>query len=78
VRSPVWVIEGTDGNIDSLRVMKDANKNPQVHFVEVPGASHFSVLGPVNELIAGKIQKDTGPTCNIELTGAEAGKLFGR
>lgn len=78
IRSPVWVIEGTAGNIDSLRAMKAANKNPLVHFVEVSGASHFSALGPVNELIAGKIYKDTGPTCNISLTGEEASKLVGR
>jgi dipeptidyl aminopeptidase/acylaminoacyl peptidase len=78
IRSPVWIIEGTDGNIGSLRAMKAANKNPLVHFVEVSGASHFSVLGPVNELIAGEIYKDTGPTCSISLTSEEATKLFGR
>ena len=78
IRSPVWVIEGTGGNIDSLRAMKAANKNPLVHFVEVSGASHFSVLGPVNELLAGKIYQDSGPACNISLTGEEASKLIGR
>ena len=78
IRSPVWVIEGADGNIDSLRAMKSANKNPLVHFIEVDGASHFSVLGPVNELIAGKIHKDTGPNSNITITSEEAGKLFRR
>ena len=78
VRSPVWVIEGTGGNIDSLRAMKVANKNPLVRFVEVQGADHFSVLGQVNGLIAGKVHTDTGPTCNIALTSEEASKLFGR
>ena len=72
IRSQVWVIEGTGGNIDSLRTMKSANKNPNVHFVEVRGADHFSVLGPVNGLIAGKISQDTGPTSNIALTSEEA------
>lgn len=78
VRSPTWVIEGTGGNIDSLRAMLAANKNPQVHFVEVSGASHFSVLGPVNEMIAGKIYKDAGPACGISLTSEEASRLFAR
>jgi dipeptidyl aminopeptidase/acylaminoacyl peptidase len=78
IRSPTWVIEGTDGNIDSLRAMKAASKNSLVHFVEVDGASHFSVLGPVNELIAGKIYKDSGPACSITLTSDEAQKLFHR
>jgi len=78
IHSPVWVIEGTGGNIDSLRAMKAANKNPLVQFVEVRGADHFSVLGQVNELLAGKIQADTGPTCTITLTSDEASKLFGR
>jgi acetyl esterase/lipase len=73
VRSPTFVIEGTgDGNIGSLRSMKSANKNPQVHFVAVEGADHFSVLGPMNGVIAGKITKDTGPSTNITLTAEEA------
>ena len=50
VHSPTWLIEGTDGNIDSLRTMKrDAAKlptNPNLHFVIVNGASHFNVLAP--------------------------------
>ena len=78
IRSPTWVIEGTGGNIDSLRTMKAANQNPLVHFVEVRGANHFSVLGPVNELIAGKIHEGIGPTSNVTLTSEEASKLFAR
>lgn len=78
VHSPTWVIEGEDGNIGSLRAMKAASKNSQIHFIEVPGASHFSVLGPVNELIAGKIIQDTGATCAISITPEEAKKAFGR
>ncbi len=76
IRSPVWVIEGTRGNIDSLRAMKSASRNPLVHFVEIQGADHFSLLGPLNELIAGKIHADTAPTCNVTLTSEEATKLF--
>jgi dipeptidyl aminopeptidase/acylaminoacyl peptidase len=78
IRSPVWVIEGTGGNIDSLRAMAASNKNSLVHFVEARGADHFGVLGPTNELIAGKIIQDTGPSCNITLTSEEVSKPFGR
>jgi acetyl esterase/lipase len=78
IRSPVWVIEGTGGNIDSLRAMKAANQNPLVHFVEVRGADHFSLLGQLNLLIAGKIYADTGAKCNITMTSEEATKLLGR
>jgi pimeloyl-ACP methyl ester carboxylesterase len=77
ITSPTWVIEGTvDGNIGSLRAMKRANKNPQVHFVSVKGADHFSVLGPMNGVIAGQITKDTGAACNINLTSEDASALF--
>ena len=78
IRSPVWVIEGTGGNIASLRAMKDSGNNPLVQFVEVLGADHFSVLGPMNELIAGKIHEDSGPTSNITVTNEESSKLFAR
>ncbi len=72
VQSPTWVIEGDGrGNSDQLRLMKAATSNPQLHFVEVAGASHFSVLGASNGVIAGKIAADTGPNCNIALDGDE-------
>jgi dipeptidyl aminopeptidase/acylaminoacyl peptidase len=80
ITSPTWIIEGTDGsgNIASLRAMKAASRNPLVHFVEVEGADHFTVLGPVNELIAGKILKDRGPASSLTLTSEEATGLFRR
>jgi dipeptidyl aminopeptidase/acylaminoacyl peptidase len=78
IRSPTWIIEGTGGNTEDLRAMKAANKNSVVHFVEVRGTDHFSVLGPVNELIAGKIHQDAGPSCNIVITSEEASQLIRR
>ena len=41
--------------------MRRTSTNPNLHFHEVPGKSHFSVLAPTNRLIAAKILKDTGP-----------------
>ena len=79
VQSPVWIIEGVnDGNIDSLRAMKNSSPNAKTHFVEVQGADHFSVLAPTNELIAQKILQDTGATSNLALSEAEVNSRFGR
>ena len=56
VQSPLFVFEGTNqGNIASLRAMAKASTNPLIHFFPVGGATHFSVLAPINELIAAKI-----------------------
>jgi dipeptidyl aminopeptidase/acylaminoacyl peptidase len=79
VQSPVWIIEGVnDGNIDSLRAMKNSSPNAKTHFVEVQGADHFTVLAPANELIAQKILQDTGATSNLALSEAEVNARFGR
>lgn len=74
IRSPTFVIEGENGNSDALRRMQqEAKAIPSVplHFVAVPGASHFSVLAPANALIAGRILADTGATPSIALDAAE-------
>lgn len=71
IRSPVWVFEGTSGNIDSLREMAKASKNPTIHFTEIEGSDHFAILAPTNEIIAQKILKDTGEVSNISFSKAE-------
>ena len=56
VRSPLFVLEGTDGgNADQLKLMRKQTDNPQVHFYEVAGVDHFAILAPVNALLAQKI-----------------------
>ncbi|WP_157778393.1 hypothetical protein [Massilia violaceinigra] len=67
VRSPVFVIEGAGGNIDSLQ----ATRNPRIRFVPVPGADHFNVLAPANRVIAQKILRDSGTATNITLSATE-------
>ena len=75
IKSPVFVLEGTSqGNISSLKTMARASKNPNAHFLPVQGATHFSVLAPVNRLLAQKILADTGPACNITVTEDEVNK----
>ncbi|ESQ75335.1 S9 family peptidase [Asticcacaulis sp. AC402] len=67
----LFVIEGDQGNVEALRIMKEENSNPAIDFIEVPGAGHFDVLGPANEVIAQKILSDSGPAANITLSAHE-------
>jgi acetyl esterase/lipase len=76
-RSPVWVIEGRSGNTDALRAMARSSKNPLVRFIKVRSADHFSVLAPANEIIAGKILRDTGDVSSLSLTQEEVNRGFG-
>lgn len=60
ITTPTFVIEGVyDGNIDALRHMKEINTNRLVHFIEVEGKSHSSVLFHSNAIIAQKILRDS-------------------
>ena len=54
------MIEGTQGNFDSLQAMQQVSRNPRVHFVPVKGANHFNVLSPLTRHIAAGIMRD-GP-----------------
>lgn len=79
IQSPTFVFEGTsDGNLEALETMAKACTNPKGHFYPVKGADHFSVLAPVNALIAQKILKDTPDECNIAFTEAELRQAVGR
>ncbi|MFO0810061.1 MAG: prolyl oligopeptidase family serine peptidase [Gemmataceae bacterium] len=79
IKVPTFVFEGTtEGNLDSLQAMKRISTNPNVHFYPVKGATHFSILFPVNKLLAEKVLQDTGPATNIAFTDDELNRLFGR
>jgi pimeloyl-ACP methyl ester carboxylesterase len=79
IKSPTFVIEGSSSpNTRSLNRMAGSNTNPKVSFVTVRGADHFSVLAPLNRVLAQKILADTGPTCAITLTADEATAAAGR
>jgi acetyl esterase/lipase len=71
VRAPLFVIEGTAGNIEALRTMQSKSTNPLVRFVSVPGLDHFGILAPANEVIAAKILADKGPTASMTLSEQE-------
>ncbi len=76
IKSPVWVFEGTEGNIDSLRAMAKISTNPNVHFIEIKRANHFAILAPTNELIAKKVLQDTGEASNISFSEDEVNQNF--
>lgn len=78
IRSPTFVIEATDGNLQSLQAMQRKSINPKVQFFIARGTDHFGVLAPVNKILAAKILQDTGSICNITLTEAEVNQPFGR
>ncbi len=56
--------------------MKRASTNPKLHFYPVKRAGNVTVLGPVTEIIAGKIMRDTGPETNIAFTEDELNRVF--
>ena len=66
IHSPTFVFEGTaEGNIDSLKHMADRTKNPMLHFFPIDGATHFTVLAPMTQRIASKIETDVGISSDI-------------
>lgn len=74
VKSPLFIVEGTDGpvtNIDEWRAFQRASTNPNIHFVAVRGANHFSDLAPANRAIAAKILADKGSKVALTLEEAD-------
>ena len=78
IKSPTFVLEGTDGNVSSLNAMKRHPKNSQVHFITARGTDHFGILAPTNQLLAQKVKADSGPTASLGVTEEEVNRLFGR
>lgn len=69
VASPTFVIEGMQrGNGDALLAMRAASTNPHLHFIPVENADHFSVLAPLNRLIASAVLEDSGPSSTLALS----------
>jgi len=70
IKTPTVVVEGSSGNIQALRIMKNAGKNSLISFVEVNNHDHFSVLTPVNAVLAQKISTLKAGD-QLTLSGAE-------
>jgi acetyl esterase/lipase len=72
IRVPTYVFEGTRGtNIRSLQWMAEYSTNSNVKYLPIKRADHFSLLAPMNTLIAKKILNDTGEKTNLTFSGAE-------
>jgi dienelactone hydrolase len=82
VRKPLFVLEGSGvglmstTNIDALKRMRQKSRNPNIIFLPVEGADHFTILAPVTKIVAQKILQDVGPTSAIRLTEAELAAPF--
>jgi len=75
VKEPLFVLEGNKdpSNVIALHIMREKSHNPNIKFMEVEGATHFTSLAPITAVLADKILHDTGPTMNITL---DEGDLF--
>lgn len=60
IRCPTIVIEGENGNHGSLEALKRASKNERLRFVTLPGADHFEILAPINDVLAKRIAQGPG------------------
>lgn len=78
VKTPTFLIEGIDGNSVNLKNMQKKSSNENISCYIVDGADHFSILAPITELLAEKILKDTGDTCNITLTDSELAEAMAK
>ena len=75
VKSPTYLLEGTEGNsnIASLRAMRAATRNPNLHFLEVTGRDHFSALAPANAYLARAVEAaaQTGGALEVTQSGLD-------
>ncbi|MCW3052456.1 MAG: Alpha/beta hydrolase family protein [Chthonomonadales bacterium] len=76
IHSPVWVMEGSEGNIPSLHLMRKAPHNPNTYFIEIKDVGHFATLAPTNALIAKKIVQDTAAKSQLSISVSEVNSLF--
>jgi dienelactone hydrolase len=78
VTRPVFVIEGEQGNVDALRELRRKARGQQVGYYVVGGADHFSVLAPVNALLARKILASKSGDIELKPEELEAAFRAGR
>ena len=78
ITTPTYVIEGNNepSNIQSVQKMQSLNKNPQIHFAVIEGATHFSVLRPLTRYIAAKMKGDVASAAGLQLKPEELNAAF--
>ena len=72
IRVPTLVLEGAKGNAFALEPLSRAAHGAPVRFVTVQGGTHFSILAPLTELLAGRIARGESPTELSEQDAAQA------
>ena len=63
IHSPTYVLEGEDGNSDSVRALSRANRQPRntaLTLYVAAGRDHFNIIAPLSRQIAKQIITDTG------------------
>ena len=58
--------------VASPRSMSQRSTNPLVSFVPVDGATHFTILAPVNALIASKLASGVAEVADADIARAMA------
>jgi dienelactone hydrolase len=78
IHSPVFVFERKKdpSNAVSVSRMAQLSRNPAVQFHLVKGASHFSILAPVTELVAEQIVADDGPAAKFDFVDEDMDSMF--
>jgi dienelactone hydrolase/Fe-S cluster assembly iron-binding protein IscA len=79
LRTPTWYFEGADSTYvsDAARMQRRATA-AHVPFAAriVEGGTHFTILAPLNAMLAQKLLADTGAKCNITVTPDEVSAAF--
>jgi acetyl esterase/lipase len=77
IRVPTYVFEGADGgNVDAAQLLGESSSNPRLNVIGIAGTDHFSVLAPINEVIAKELVADVGDIDALEITDAELAAAF--
>jgi dipeptidyl aminopeptidase/acylaminoacyl peptidase len=77
VTARVFVIEGeTSGNAACFEPLRAAAGKASVQFLRVRGATHFSTLAPITELIAARIMREAGGGLALGLDEADLVAAF--
>lgn len=79
IYTKTFIFEGNKASrANVLAVNRISYESPSdlIKCIPVSGANHFTVLDPVNRVIANKILQDTGSECNIRIRYNDLDNLF--
>jgi hypothetical protein len=76
IEAPTFVFESIlNGNNASIEAMRSLNTNENLNLYSIASKGHYSIIAPVNRLIAEKILNDYKKGVNIFFTDDEVKKL---